>query len=190
MRSAESMARCLTSPCSRRAAARRAPRREISGPRPAAEGQVVMRLSQRGEWVAVVSRPVVGKHGQRAASMAERPEASLRASALSVPAPFALAVVRLHEASASRPQLAASYRSGVQGVGLDSHSRSASVTVGSEAARRGGPCRASLLGRWAASISLITKPLQRTGSRATAFGTRWPAAERHVVMRLSQRGGY
>ena len=129
----------------------------------------------------MISRSVIGKLVRRAGSMAERPEASLRAGALSVPAPFALHVVRLHEASSSRPQLAASYRSGVQGVGLDSHSRSASVTVGSEAARRGGLCRASLLGRWAASISLITKPLQRTGSRATAFGTRRPAAERHVV---------
>ena len=35
--------RCLASPCSRRAAARRDPRRERCGPRPAAEGQVVRR---------------------------------------------------------------------------------------------------------------------------------------------------
>ena len=35
--------RCLTSPCSGRAAARRRPRRERSGPRPAAEGQLVRR---------------------------------------------------------------------------------------------------------------------------------------------------
>jgi len=35
------MNRCLTSPCSRRAAARRRSRREPPGPRPAAEGQLV-----------------------------------------------------------------------------------------------------------------------------------------------------
>jgi len=49
--SRSSMGRQLTSPCSRRAAARRHSRREPSGPRPAAEGQLV----RPPAWLAIVS---------------------------------------------------------------------------------------------------------------------------------------
>jgi hypothetical protein len=48
------MSRCLTSPCSRRAAAQRRSRREPPGPRPAAEGQLVRRGAARTRVVPAV----------------------------------------------------------------------------------------------------------------------------------------
>ena len=50
------MGRWLTSPCSRRAAARPRPRRGGDEPRPAAEGQRVMRAGPKRERVAVWRR--------------------------------------------------------------------------------------------------------------------------------------
>ena len=72
----------LTSPCSRRAGARRDPRRERPGPRPAAEGQLVRRARRVAVLaVATVLLSVAGCRSSESLAFASLSEATVRSLA-------------------------------------------------------------------------------------------------------------
>ena len=177
------MKRRLTSPCSRRAAARRAPRRELVGPRPAAEGQLVSRtaavsrvrlgveLPGVGLRLRALAHGFVGRLGARPC-----PAAQPRWSARHRP---------LHEARVGgwRSRSLCGGNVAVQGASARAPQRP--TRAPSLEGRPFGGCRSPGGGSGRASCAPTNQPLQPTGRGASVptprLGRSRPAAEGQLV---------
>ena len=173
----------LTSPCSRRAAARRHPRREHPGPRPAAEGQVVSRTSAlkkaqgRVEVLAESVPPqALAPSAVELAVAHSSPPAPSRRSARHRP---------WHEARADRWRSRGLCGGGWVGIEASARAPQRPTRSASLECRLSGGCRSSL-GRGSSSSGGPTnQPLQPTGRGASVptlrLGRSRPAAEGQVV---------